>query len=294
MLERHNGVYATHLRNEESGLIASLQETIRLTEDTGIKTLINHLRPVYGYETEWERGLSLIENSKNPINIDLHPFAYSVVPIYTLLPLWAQNGGLELMMSHLNNSSIRERIEKSLPKLTGSEIVISSAPQNEYLVGRSLKNFINTRQIKNVSRGLIDLMRLVKLRATILYNNVNPEIFLRNLARQPVWIASNSASFRNDTEILKPESALKTFPKFLKLVTEKGLMPLPLAIKKITYEPALKFGIEDRGVIQEGAFADLVVFKDSLIKDVILNGEVALSEGTISQKMNGRILRKIS
>ena len=94
VVKNHGGVYATHLRNEESGLLASLQETLRLGEDTGVKIQISHLRPIIGYEEDWKEGLGMIEKFKNSqINLDLYPFPYSLVPIYTLLPLWAQNGG---------------------------------------------------------------------------------------------------------------------------------------------------------------------------------------------------------
>lgn len=290
---RQAAVYATHLRNDEEGLLSSVDETIHLARETGVRVLISHFRPLYKFEDEWERALSLIEADVSlRIHADLYPFDHSVLPIYRLLPLWAQNGPLELMMHHLENKSMRERIVGALPRLKGDEITISAAPQNEYLVGKTLRDFCNTRQIKSVKEGLVELMLLAKLKAMVIFKNINLDVLLRNLHRPSILVASNSASLRDDVEVLKPERALKTFPRFLELVQEKNLMPLEMAVKKITSLPASIIGLEDRGVIKDRAFADLVIFKDGEIKTVLVNGEVAFDGGKITSKLSGKVLRK--
>jgi len=61
-------------------------------------------------------------------------------------------------------------------------------------------------------------------------------------------------------------------------VLGKKLMTIEAAIKKITYDPARYFGIKDRGVIEEGRVADLVLLNkdDWKVKEVILGGRLAL------------------
>src|SRR3989344_1961876 len=94
------GVYATHLRDEEEGLLASVAETVKVAEETGARTLISHLKPVIGFEHEYKKALEMVHQaaSRANIHVDSYPFAEMVNPIYTLLPRWAQIGNLEVML----------------------------------------------------------------------------------------------------------------------------------------------------------------------------------------------------
>ena len=68
-------------------------------------------------------------------------------------------------------------------------------------------------------------------------------------------------------------------------------MPLPEAVKKITLIPAKKFNLKGRGEIREGYFADLTGFKNQEIKFVIVNGKVAVKDGTPGKTLAGRAIR---
>ena len=100
-----------------------------------------------------------------------------------------------------------------------------------------------------------------------------------------------------------------TFPRVIaKYVRKKKLLPLETAIKKMTYIPAWKLGLQDRGLIREGFAADIVLFDFWTIKDtstfmnphsypegikyVIINGEIALENGKFTKNKPGRVLRR--
>ena len=294
IVKKYNGVYATHLRNEEEGLFASMHETMNLVSETGVKALISHFRPLVGFEDEWQKSFDILDESSktNMVRADVYPFEQSLVPIYTLLPRWAQNGGLQLMLNHIRIGAIKERIIKALPELNAAEIIIATAPGNEYLVHKTLKDFCKTRAIKSHEEGLVELMNVVNLKALVLVKNINSTLVLKNIAKKSLWIGSNSASFKHDIEVVKPDRALRTFPFFLKYAEEKKGIALEALIKKMTSEPAKAFGIEGRGLIKEGMYADIVLFGGGVVRYVVVNGEVVVEDGNYASKFSGMILRK--
>ncbi len=100
-----------------------------------------------------------------------------------------------------------------------------------------------------------------------------------------------------------------TFPRVLGVYArEEGLLTLEEAVHKMTGMPAAKLGIDDRGVIKEGAYADLVLFDPERIIDkadfkntqrypegiemVLVNGEITVSDGLHTGAMSGRVLRR--
>src|SRR3990167_6285571 len=89
VIAKHGGVYATHLRNDREGLTASVEETVKVAEETGAKVVISHLKPLIGFENDYKKAIELIHQAAD-IHFDLFPTGESVVPIYTLFPAWAR------------------------------------------------------------------------------------------------------------------------------------------------------------------------------------------------------------
>lgn len=288
---RHKRVYATHLRSESNGLLAALNETLSLAKDTGVKTQISHFRPINGFKADYEKALVMIEENAATanVNFDLYPFDTSVAPIYTLLPEWAQQGGLEVMTDNISAPEVREKLIEELPNVKGDELVIArTLPAYKFLAGKTLGEFAATRNLK-MKEALLELMQLTDLRAVLFYKNINFESVLKFLSVPRAFVSSNGASLPDDH--FKHERYYDTFPKFLRLVKEKELMSFELAISKITSAPARKYGIKDRGLIVEGYYADLAIIRDNAPVTVILNGAVAMEEGKIEKSLSGQILK---
>lgn len=296
IIAKKGGIYATHLRNEREGLLASVEETIRLAEETGVKILISHFKPIIGYDQDYRKAVELIHqvSAEHDIHFDNYPYDESVVPIYTLLPHWAQVGNLEIMLSYINNSDTRERIINELSELNGNYVRIAQATAREYLIGKTLAEFASNQEL-SVPEALIKLMSLTEMRALIFYRNINFDLVAHNLERDQVFIASNGASLPPDTKLLKHERFYNTFPRFLELVLQRKTLSLPEAIRKITSDPAKKFGLNKRGLIKEDNFGDLTLFslKSGAIKieHTIVNGKLAVKDGQIQNNFGGVVLR---
>lgn len=289
---KKNGVYATHLRNETDRLADSVKETIELSKETGVKTEVSHMRPLKGTEENYEEALSMFEKTwEMDFSFDLYPFDKSNVVIYSFLPPWVQKGGFEQMLKIIFDPAQRGKILKEIEEVNGDDVIILSAPGNDFLVGKTLREFAENRNVP-AREAMIMLMELTKLRAILAYKDIDPDLAQRAISHKKALVASNSASD------FYSERAKETFTKFLELVTRENIMPLEAAIQKITSVPAKKYDIRRRGELKEGNFADIVVFSHVqtqegakiAVKEVLVNGKRAVSEGKNLNTLSGAVL----
>ena len=133
-------------------------------------------------------------------------------------------------------------------------------------------------------------MKVTGLRAVLFDKNINLQRTLKALLTDRSFISSNSPSLIEGKNILENERAVKTFSKFLELAKKGGTFEW--AIAKVTSGPAKKFNLKERGVIKEGAIADLVVLSDTKAAHVIVSGELAVHDGVLKNVSNGKILKR--
>lgn len=293
IVKDYGGVYTTHLRKSGTELPDSIDETIRIGQDTGASVLISHFQPIMGAEKEYESALDRIGGlpADWDFHFDMYPFETSVLPLYTFLPLWVQNGGVEVMNSNIRDSWLQQRIVKDLPKIKPNDFVVAQAINNDALVGQSLSELMESYYIADPGTALLKLMLSTNLKASILYKNINADLIRRGLLHPRSFVSSNAASFGEKRKMEKPERASQTFTKFLSLIDGEKLMPLKEGIRKITSEPARKFKIRNRGEIKEGNFADLVCFRGSEIRFTIINGVVEYKDGAMTGVLAGKPLK---
>ena len=298
IVKKFNGVYATHLRREAKGIKESVEETIKLAQETGVSTLISHFAPVVGSEKEYEEALALINDLSPDVNLhfDISPSTSSLEPIYTFLPEWVQTGGVGVMQANIQDEWLLPRIKKDIPRLDEDNFIIAQSSGNESLVGKSLREIKEIYGLDDGRDALLRLMQTLKLKGSILYKNLNADLIARAIASPRSLIASNAPSVGvmdglSGQKHLKSERATATFSAFLSLVEEKKMMSFEDAIQKITRAPAKKMGIAERGTIAEGNYADLVCFRGDDVKFTVVNGRVAERENEIQTRLSGKILR---
>jgi N-acyl-D-amino-acid deacylase len=295
IVQRFRGVYATHLRDGGTEIVPAVEETIRIAKERNVKTLIGHFMPMLGTEKNYEEALALINDLPAEINLrfDAYPFATSLLPIYTFLPLWAQNGGVEVMMTNIKDAWLLSRIKKDMPPIAEDDFLIATAAGNDFLVGKSLREIKQMYGLRDGRDALLKLMTTLNMKGSVLYKNINDAVALRAIASPRSIIASSAPSFGRDAKRkqLRSEHTTSTFTKFLSLVENEHLMPLNEAIAKITREPAEMFDLKGRGIIKEGNFADLVCFRGDDVRFTIVNGVVAEAGGVFQGGFPGKVLR---
>jgi len=271
-MSRLGGLYCTHMRNEAEGVFDSLEETLRIGAELGVGVVVSHHKimgsPNHGRSRE---TLPLIAErmKKQKICLDCYPYAASS----TILS-WS-----------------RARIAKKV-------LITWSRPHPEF----------NGMALSDVAQrlGCSEEEAVAQvLPAGAIYFSMDEDDVQRILAFEQTMIGSDGLP--HDA---RPHPRLwGSFPRVLGHYSRGlGLFPLETAVWKMTGLTAANFGLTDRGVIREGAFADLTVFDPETIGDaasfenpeqpstgieqVYVNGTLAWALGAPTGARTGRVLKR--
>jgi N-acyl-D-amino-acid deacylase len=316
---KHQGVYATYIRNEGAGLIGAVEEALRTAEKTGAKLHISHLKAVG--RDNWAlfgEALSLIENaalSGQDVSFDVYPYTTTGSVLYTLLPEWITKNGRKAMLRMLRDQDAREAVIRDLGSqdLDYEQIFITSSSLVKMLSRRRVADIARLRG-ESPEKTLLDFLVASDGRAIVSLRMLAPQNVEAAIKNPFSIIASNGAGYsikhRETGDLVHPRN-FGTFPKVLKrYVREQKILSWETAIHKMTGRPAEKFGLRDRGRITRGAFADIAVFNPKTIADkatledpyqyaegieaLVVNGALTLFEGRLLEARAGRVLRATS
>lgn len=286
------GVCGVHLRNEKEGVGESLQEVVRLSRDTSAQMIVSHFRPFKGFEKAFEGARDLLASSfeKDHIFASINPFPHSSVSIDEILPPDLHDDDRGAFIQRLEDDSFAKKVERFFPPIDASKTYIVSVPHMDFLNGVPLYNFAKERGLSTAA-ALVELMRISRLKAVVLYENLSQEHIDDMLFSPYTLIASNSPHI-DSIRMHKPPRAYATFTAYLQKAQERG-ENLEKVIRKVTGLVAELYHFQRRGIIKSGARADLVLFsKDMKPQQVYVNGECVLKDGEyIEQEGRGRTLR---
>lgn len=317
IIKKYDGVYVTHIRDEGDKFIEALKEAIAVAEASKVKLHISHLK-IMG-EKNWsliEEAIFLINKAKEngvDITFDVYPYTNTGTVLYTLLPAWATDGGKKMMLNRLKNPATRLKIAREMKasEFDYSKIEIAISALDKTLNKRKITEIAQSQE-KSVEDAIIDILIASEGRVITSMEILSQENVYRSIAHPLAMIASNGAGYNLEHaktgELVHPRS-FGAFPKILsKCVLSEKIMTWEDAIKKMTFFPASKFGIKKRGVIKENYFADIIVINRDEIEDlatmdnpyqyskgidfVLVNGQIALSEGKYTGIRNGKVIKK--
>jgi N-acyl-D-amino-acid deacylase len=203
---------------------------------------------------------------------------------------------------------------ETLKKVAGygwDKIVISNLDKkhNQWLIGKSIGE---AAAAKNADpyEFLCDLIIDEESNVSHIGFGMNEETTEMVLAHPLVMLGSDGSSLAPYGPLGEGKPHPRnygTFPRFLgHYVRERKLLPLPEAIKKITSKPAAKMGLDDRGALKKGNFADIVIFDPETIADtatfidphrypegidyVFVNGTMVIDHGNHTEQLRGKVL----
>lgn len=283
MAGRKKRACGVHLRNEKEGVVNSVQEVLRLARDTSAQMVVSHFRPFIGFEDSFLKALSHIEEGfeKQKVYVDVNPFPHSSVGIGEILPSDLYDGDEAAFVNMLDDKKFAKKIERLFPSINPETTYIVSVPHMEFLNGIPLYNFAKEREL-STSAALVELMRISRLKAVILYENLSQSRIDELLFKPFSLIASNSPHI-DMLRMHKPPRAYATFTSYLMEAEKRGVR-FEDAISKITALPAEVYKLTKRGRIASGARADLVLLsKDMSVEEVYVNGVCRVKDGSFQE-----------
>jgi N-acyl-D-amino-acid deacylase len=254
-LKKYNGLYCTHMRDEADGVMDSLEETFRIGREVGVPVVISHHKVIgqknYGRSDE---TLAFIRKSMamQPICLDCYPYT----------------AGSTVLSASRAVTSARVIVtwSKPLPQYAGQDLDKIAAQ-------------MGVSQDEAIER---------LLPAGAIYFRMDEGDVQKILQFAPTMIGSDGLPHDSS-----PHPRLwSTFPRVLGHYRRSlGLFSLETAVHKMTGLTAVNFGLTDRGVIKEGAFADLTLFDEETVDEVATyENPIALSKGIHTVIVNGDIV----
>jgi N-acyl-D-amino-acid deacylase len=314
-------IYSTHMRSEGDLLIESIEETISIAKESGIRVHISHLKT--SGEGNWGKlddALSKIARARDEgfrVTFDRYPYTAASTDLDTVLPAWTYEGGSEREMQRLRQPETQSRIKREILAEHPEEeywekILITSVTneKNRWMEGRNILDIAKREKCQPVDM-LLGILADENLRVGAIFSSMSKENLTKILSLPYGMIGTDSSarSFDGLTRKGKPHPrGFGSFPRFLgRFVRDILQIDLSKALRRITLLPALTFGISQRGILREGAYADIVIFDSRKIIDkatyedpfmqpegmnyVIVNGIPARWEGQLTGLRSGRVLR---
>lgn len=325
VVAKHDGLYISHIRNENDSVLDAVDEFLEIARRAGVRAEVYHLKAAgranWGKMDEVIRRLEAARAEGLTITADMYPYPASATGLDAIMPGWVREGGFDAWRERLMDPVVRRRL-KAEWRARGGAFVGPGGPEGVLLAGfrqDSLKQYTGKRLSEvAVLRGTspedtaMDLVIADRSRVDCVYFTMSED----NLRKQIVlpWV-----SFDSDAASMAPEGiflrgnphprAYGTFARVLaKYVRTDSVLTLPDAIRKLTSLPAKNLNIARRGTLAPGFHADVVVFDPATIQDhatferphqyatgvsqVFVNGVQVIRDGEHTGAKPGRVVRR--
>ncbi len=324
----HDGMYISHLRNEGAQMLEALAELITIAREAKIPAEIYHLKS--SGQANWplfDEAVAMVERARAEglrITADIYTYPAGATGLNAAMPPWVQEGGFEASLERLQDPALRQRIASEMLEESDqweNMYLGVGSPNNILLVGfktEALKP-LTGKTLAEVAemRGTdpretaMDLIVEDASRIGAVYFSQSEDIVRRAITLPWVSFCSDAASLAPEGVFLRSMPHPRAYGSFARLlgmyVRQERLIPLEEAIRKLAALPAENLGIDRRGRLEEGFFADIVVFDPDTIQDhatfadphqfatgmvhVFVNGVQVLANGDHTGATPGRVVR---
>lgn len=324
---KYKGKYTTHMRSEGNQLIEAVQETIRISREAGLPAEIYHLKA--SGAANWpkmDQVFRIIQNARRrglKITADMYTYTAGGTGLDASMPPWVWDGGREAGYKRLQDPDTRKKIAEAirtpsndwenLYMLAGSpdRLLLASFRSEKLkpLSGKTLGEVAKMRGQDPVDT-IMDLVLEDRSRIGTIYFLMS-EDNLKKQIRQP-WVSfgSDAASIAPEGDVLRSSAHPRAYGNFARLlgkyVREEKVISLTEAVRRLSSLPATNLGLDHRGFLKPGMFADVVVFDPQTVADratfenphqlsvgvqhVFVNGMQVLKDGELTGAKPGRAL----
>jgi N-acyl-D-aspartate/D-glutamate deacylase len=300
------GVYDSHIRDESSytvGLAAAVDEAIAIGREGRLPAHISHIKAL-GVDVQGQAPaiIAKVEAARalgQNVTADQYPWSASGTSLVaSLIPLWAQDGGRPELLKRFDDRAVGDRLRQGIVENLRKR---GGAARLLIVQGRYAK-----RTLEDVARELkqdpvnaaIAVIRLQDPRV-VSFNQSEEDIAA--FMRRP-WVMTSS-----DASGGHPRVYGSFARKYRKYVVSEHVLILREFIERSSALTADTFGIEGRGRLKAGSYADVVVFDPEHygeratyeeptlpaegVRSVVVNGKLAVDGGRLTGQAAGRALR---
>jgi N-acyl-D-amino-acid deacylase len=321
------GMYISHMRSEGNRLLEAIDETLTIAREAKIRAEIYHLKE--SGESNWNKLDAVIAKvdaaRKEGLDItaDMYTYTAGSTGLDASMPPWVQEGGYNAWAKRLQDPKLRERVRREMttPSDAWENLMFAAGGKGTLLVGfknealriyagKTLEEVAKLRG-KSIQDTAMDLVVEDGSRVQVVYFLMSEENVKRQIALPWVSFGSDASSMSPDGVFIKTSTHPRAYGNFARLlgkyVRDEHVIPIEEAVRKLTSFPAATLRIKERGRLQTGYFADVVVFDPRTIADtstyekphqyavgvrhVWVNGGQVLKNGEHTGQKPGRVVR---
>lgn len=316
---RYNGVYATHIRDEADSVAEAIREALSIGRQAGIPVQISHFK--LSGQQNWGRSretLALVAAARKEgleVTIDQYPYTASSTSISTLIPDEILADGQDSIKARLQRPAIRDYVISSMLKKLKKRklkhfsyaVVAYHAADTSYN-GKSIETINRMlgrkHSAKEEAKTVIDIM--IAGGASAVFHGMGEED-VKRIMQYPFNMFASDASIRVLNAGMPHPRGYGTNARVLaRYVREQNVLSLEEAVRRMTSLPAQKFELHDRGLLQPGFAADIVVFDPAAVQDqstfekphaystgfqyVLVNGVLTVADGKHTGARSGKAI----
>ena len=318
----YDGMYISHIRNEDDTFLEAIDDFLRIPHETGIRSEIYHLKQVG--RTNWDKldaAIAKIDSARAAglhITADMYNYPASSTGLGILMPEWVQEGGFERWVNRLKDPEVRKNVGpeiiKTIMRKQGSPdrvlVIGFSTDSLKYLQGKTLSEIASMRG-KSPEETVMDLVIDDGSNVSAVFFSMSEDNLRKQIAQPWMSFGSDGKSMIPQGVFLKSATHPRAYGNFARLlgkyVRDEQVIPLEEAVRRLTTLPANNMKIEKRGALKEGYYADVVIFDPEKVQDhstfedphqlstgmshVFVNGVQVLRDGEHTGATPGRVVR---
>ena len=322
---KYQGKYISHMRSEGNRLLEAIDELLRISKEANIPAEIYHIKaagqPNWGKADAMLKKIEEARQAGLKITADMYTYPAAGTGLDACLPPWTADGGYPALFKRLRDPATREKIaaEVRTPSDKWENLYLAAGSPDKILLngfksdklksltGKSLAEVAKMRG-KDPIETAMDLISEDESRIDSIYFLMSEENVKKEIAKPWVSFGSDEASQAPEGAFLKSNCHPRAYGNFArvlgKYVREEKVLTLADAIRKLSGLPATNLGLDHRGFVQKGMFADVVIFDPATIGDravfekphqyavgmkhVFVNGAQVLKDGEHTGAKPGR------
>jgi len=324
---KYQGKYISHIRSEGNQLFEAVDELLRIAREANIPAELYHIKTAG--KKNWSKEdqlLTRIERAqKKGLNVRANMYTYTAAGtgLDACLPPWTEDGGYPELFRRLRDPVMRAII-KAEAQVDSDEwenlYLAAGSPEKILLVGFKSEKLkpLTGKTLAEVAkmRGkdpidtIMDLISEDESRIGTVYYLMSEQNVKKELRKPWISFGSDEASQAPEAPFTKSNPHPRAYGNFArvpgKYVRDEKVLSMSDAIHRLSGLPATNLGLDRRGFLKEGMFADVVVFDPATITDhatfekphqyatgvkhVLVNGVQVIKDGEHTGAKPGRAL----
>jgi N-acyl-D-amino-acid deacylase len=324
----YDGLYASHVRDEGAGLLRALGELITIAREADIRAEVYHLKAAGRANWDlFDDAVAKIEEARREglaITADVYTYPASGTGLNATMPPWVQEGGFDASLKRLRDEPTRQRIAADMVEESDAWENMwlgAGSPENILLVGFKTealkpltgKTLAEVAEMRGADPRFVAMDLIVEDESRIgtIYFSQSPENLRKKVVLPWVSFCTDEASMAPEGVFLQSGAHPRAYGSFARVlglfVRDEGLLTLQEAVRKLSALPAENLKLDRRGRLEEGWYADVVVFDPATVQDhatfeephqystgmihVLVNGVPVLRDGEHTGATPGRVVR---